>query len=242
LLLRYLIPARPEPDPGIDTIAKFRLIPELAVDEELATVSVNFQFKTGKFIADSATVVKWINLSDREPVILLHVTIIDIQQQHYRFLALHDWMINNPSRTATLPNRRSVSFSLAEFHLVEPDGQNFLHVLIAEANRVLKKPRSLWRTRSAPNLPIRECDLFGNFGRVGAFEASAAALNIARREALLDVDAFHVLHNLWKSAYHERISTQSAELRNWLDDILTPPSQRQLAHELSPPLNSLCEQ
>jgi hypothetical protein len=176
LLLRFLAPARPEPDLGFDAVAVLRR--NYCSDESMSAVIFNFQFKTGALTVDAATVTKWIHVSDHQPVFLIEIKPYNMNQQRYRLIALHEWMIQNPHMPTKITRQKTVSFSLSNLQQVELSGRNFLSALQEEANRVTRKSSSIWRTRLSPYLPFTEPELFRHFGRLGKLEVPAGVVLI----------------------------------------------------------------
>jgi hypothetical protein len=218
LLLRFLTPARPEPDPGIDAIGHLRM-------QSSDPVCFNFQFKTGDFSVETDTLGKWISVLEREPVVLLHIRILSIQQQEYRFLMLHSWMLHNPEWPDKLAIQGKIKFNLDDFQLVDLEGQNFQNALEDERDRILKK-QTIWRTRNSLLVPISETDLFRHFGALGSMEIPAIVLNEAKMmpETLtVEIDLWRLLHNIW--SLPEKYQQQAMGLpgiRNWLNSRMTP--------------------
>jgi hypothetical protein len=231
LLLRFLVPARPEPDPGLDAFGHLRR--EYASDPRHEGVLFGFQFKTGAIRTLSKNVVNWINRNDQIPVFLIHVNVGDVERQCYRFLALHEWMLRNPRRSHGVITQAEVSFSILDFHQVDSDGGNFLRVLRDEADRILKKPSSLWRTLILPSLPISEPDLFAQFGRLRTLEASTATVDHVRSIATTNQDAFGHLRQAWMSALELGGGSYPPEVRGWVDPIIQTPSREKYTREIN---------
>ena len=232
LLLRFLGPARPEPDLGIDAVAVLQ--PKYCSNDAMAGVFFNFQFKTGALSTDSANVVRWMTLTDQQPVFLVEIKAADTEQQRYRFLSVHEWMIQNPDLAARITTQKTVSFPRSNFQQVDPRGENFLAALKDEANRVNKHSSSLWRTRPSPSpyLPVAGSDLFRHFGRLPALEASAQLVANMRDGKTLDLDVWHQLHDMSTSPNQFIDATQSPEVRHWLNGIASVPSKQQIKREI----------
>lgn len=217
-LLRFLTPARPEPDPGIDALGHLRM-------QSTDPVCFNFQFKTGRFTVDTPTLQKWVSLVEREPMFLLHIKVLSIRRQEYRFLALHSWLLHHPDWPGRLAKQATLNFNLREFRVVDARGHNFERALSDERARILKQ-RTLWRTRDSLLVPISELDLFRHFGRLGQIELPAAVLDEATTRLSgpgIHQDLWRLLRNLW--ALPERYRRQATRLpgvREWLDGISAP--------------------
>jgi hypothetical protein len=227
LLLRFLTPARPEPDSGIDAVGHLRM-------ESDESVCFNFQFKTGEFVVKTETFRKWTDLVEHEPVILLHIEIPSVQRQEYRFLILHDWMLKNPERPRRVARQKTVSFAPDAFHQVGPTADNFHRALTTEADRIRAKPSALWHTRRSLWVPIREVDLFHHFGHLGAFEIPAGAVQEASNVTDENKTASAVwgyLRDLWSLPGRYPEASRLPKIRAWLDEILRPRDRDREQHE-----------
>ena len=184
---------------------------------------------------ETETLRKWTDLVEREPVILLRIEILSVERQEYRFLILHDWMIENPEWPRRVAFQKTVSFALDAFQQVGPTADNFQQALTTEADRVLAKPSALWRTRRSLLVPIREVDLFHHFGHLGVFEIPAGAVQEAlnmNHENKIAADIWLLLRNLWSlPERYRREASKLPQIRAWLDDILRPRDRGREQHE-----------
>jgi hypothetical protein len=117
---------------------------------------------------------------------------------------------------------------------MDESGSNFQEALLSEANRVLRKPRALWRTRRSRILPIGELDVFRRAGHLQRFESPQAVLDEAsqRTEVCASEDVWHFLHALWSLPAKYRDEANSLPgVRQWLRQILEPPTSPAVARQ-----------
>lgn len=230
LLLRFLVPARPEPDPGFDAVAMLR--PEYRINDLTAGVVFCFQFKTGRFTADARTVNHWLELAEQQPIFLVHVGIKGIHQQLYRFLSIHEWMLQRPSGPSRLTRQRTVTFPLSLFTLIDSAGSNFRVALQDEANRVCKTSGSLWRTQRSPHLPFSELDCFRRFGLLGELEVPASLVAGVKNDHVVDQDVWESLQQLARSAEGLEDLSKWPDARAWLQRISRAATRGEHAQDL----------
>jgi hypothetical protein len=227
-LLRFLTPARPEPDPGIDALGHLRMTSD-------SPVCFNFQVKTGMFTVDASTLEKWVSLIEREPVILLHVRIVSLEHQEFRFLILHDWIIEHPDWQQKATHQKTLRFPLKYFQKSDTSGAAFQEALAREIARVLKKPKALWRTRNSPRTPFTENDLFHQFGRIRDLEVPNNVLREVHnlsKDLISSEDLFVLLKKIWSlPKYYQSQALNLPGVRDWINQLVCIPAESKVAHE-----------
>jgi hypothetical protein len=166
LLLRFLTVAKPIPDTGIDNAG---FMQDWFLKEIGKPVTFKVQVKTGKsFRVDFKVFNRWLELFEKESIILMHVEIISVSNQIFRCKSLHEWLLDNPNCTSET-KKKQINFKINNFIKINDDGENFKKILVEEANRILKK-KSIWRINNNLQLPLNEIDIFRNLGNLRKFE------------------------------------------------------------------------
>ncbi len=224
--------ATPELDSGIDITGRYELTTSGTRREY---VNFSFQVKSGRKFGpvQPGHLHEWGQLSERTPVILLHLTLPSVLEDPviYRFLPFFRWMLNHPDwKGRTKP----LTIGLSEFTTVSGDAENFRAAMLSEGRRVRKKLDAIWQTSETAQLPIDGVDLYSRFGRLSKIEVPKSALAEAAsvHGPVSDQSMYEFLRDLWSSSNNSVWSpSQHPKLQKWLAALQKVPSSTLVSDE-----------
>ncbi len=181
------------------------------------SVPFHFQVKHGRTISQfqvtRSTFDDWLNRSENEPVIILHVTEESSTRPEFSFLVFHDWLYQDRATLALVSREHlPIDFFPQDFSRVEDDSENFWRALTAEADRAGRSASHPLTTTVHNRLyPANEASLLLNLEVLPHLEVSARIASRVYRE-------FQMLSDTYLPALVRRALDGELSLESVLDE------------------------